>query len=292
MTTWTRTGRRSERLGQVWLRQHGRGERALARVFRDYFQDQARRVARAVSQAGSPSPSLAALVFDLQREHRLLMARLGPPLLRLIVAGAIDTQDSLPALDAPAKAWDSDYQSWLDDYDDVIAEFVPGGLQLPPDVVARIKVAWSELEAAPYWPSIQRETLVRLTDILDDVMISSGQWTERDLSKYIERLLGGSHAKLRAARIARTETTGAMNAGHQASIEAAAESGLIEAKSWLAILDDRVRETHAALSGTRAPVNGDFDVGGNAAPYPGFWGLPAGQRVNCRCVIIAEFGRS
>jgi hypothetical protein len=30
-------------------------------------------------------------------------------------------------------------------------------------------------------------------------------------------------------------------------------------------------------------VAGEFDVGGTQAPYPGWWGLPARQRIHCRC---------
>jgi len=30
-----------------------------------------------------------------------------------------------------------------------------------------------------------------------------------------------------------------------------------------------------------------FSVGGSLPPYLGHWGLPAGQRINCRCTTIS-----
>ncbi len=42
----------------------------------------------------------------------------------------------------------------------------------------------------------------------------------------------------------------------------------------------------ALSGGTERQCGGDFSVGGSPAPYPGHWGLPAWQRINCRCTRI------
>ncbi|NOY41585.1 MAG: hypothetical protein GXP26_07110 [Planctomycetes bacterium] len=88
-------------------------------------------------------------------------------------------------------------------------------------------------------------------------------------------------------KIARTETTGALNAGHEAAREDLYAAGLIVGKKWLTIGDDDVRASHVALSGSVAAPRQDFSVGGSLAPYPGHWSLPAGQRIFCRCTTAS-----
>jgi uncharacterized protein with gpF-like domain len=100
---------------------------------------------------------------------------------------------------------------------------------------------------------------------------------------------GNANAFKRAQKIARSETTGAMNAGHVAAMEELADAGLIKGKQWSAIGDRDVRQAHLALAGAIVGPRADFDVGGWAAPYPGHWGLPAEQRINCRCTVLSVF---
>ncbi len=90
-------------------------------------------------------------------------------------------------------------------------------------------------------------------------------------------------ANRRSQRIARTEVTGAANAGHEAAREDLYASGLVTAKQWLTIGDEDVRSDHVLLHNVTAGPREDFSVGGTDAPYPGWWGLPARQRVFCRC---------
>jgi hypothetical protein len=99
----------------------------------------------------------------------------------------------------------------------------------------------------------------------------------------------GYDAKIRAMAIARTEVTGAFNAGHDATYRALAADGLISGKTWLATLDGDARETHARNHEKTVPADGEFDVGGHSAPYPGHHKLPAKERVRCRCTTVAAF---
>lgn len=56
-------------------------------------------------------------------------------------------------------------------------------------------------------------------------------------------------------------------------------------KEWLTRLDDRVRNTHDYLEGTRVPLGEDFySYDGDHAPYPGSF-EKAENNVNCRCIV-------
>jgi hypothetical protein len=158
-------------------------------------------------------------------------------------------------------------------------------LQLPQRTRDAIRTALDELEGQAYWQNIQSETSKRLTDIIDQAI--RDKLSNYALGMLIREELGGMTANRRAQRIARTETTGAMNAGHVAAMEDLAMAGIITGKQWLAMGDQDVRLDHAAVSGVAVGPRADFNVGGWAAPYPGYWGLPAEQRIHCRCTVLS-----
>ena len=86
----------------------------------------------------------------------------------------------------------------------------------------------------------------------------------------------------RARTIARTESHGAMmNAG----AEGAAQLGAIE-KEWVAIEDDRTRETHVEADTQKVPMNSTFLVGSASLRFPGDpdAGAPE-ETINCRCAV-------
>ena len=84
-------------------------------------------------------------------------------------------------------------------------------------------------------------------------------------------------------RVAETDATriyntAVMDAGKQSGI-----SGL--KKQWVAIEDERTRDTHSYLDGTIVGINDDFySYSGDHAPYPGAFET-AEENCNCRCVI-------
>ncbi|NOY42725.1 MAG: hypothetical protein GXP26_12930 [Planctomycetes bacterium] len=78
------------------------------------------------------------------------------------------------------------------------------------------------------------------------------------MSVRIRDQLGGFAARKRAMKIARTETTGALNAGHEAAREDLYAAGLIVGKKWLTIDDNDVRAEHAALNSSVAAPREDF----------------------------------
>lgn len=92
----------------------------------------------------------------------------------------------------------------------------------------------------------------------------------------------------KARRIARTETTMAVNGGlhdaTEARIAATGEEGV--RKQWLATSDDRVRASHARANGQVQFWGDPFIVGGHRMQHPGYPGAPAAEVCNCRCTLL------
>jgi SPP1 gp7 family putative phage head morphogenesis protein len=92
----------------------------------------------------------------------------------------------------------------------------------------------------------------------------------------------------RAARIARTETSGAMNFGSYATYKTEG----VGKKEWLATQDDRTRDDHADpdVDGQVRPIDDAFDVGDDQLMYPGDPDGDADEVVNCRCSLNPVVG--
>ena len=89
-----------------------------------------------------------------------------------------------------------------------------------------------------------------------------------------------------AERNARTATISSSNAGNHSALN---EAPGVVGEQWLASLDGRERDTHAAADGQVVAVNNTFEVGGYQARYPGDPNLPVGEIANCRCAIVPVF---
>lgn len=106
----------------------------------------------------------------------------------------------------------------------------------------------------------------------------------RATARRIRGVIGGKRGERRSMLIARTETTRAANAGHEAGAEA---SGIDLMKIWVATADARTRDAHRAMIGRAAiPKQARFVVGGVSMRYPGDPVGGAGNCVNCRCRVL------
>lgn len=97
--------------------------------------------------------------------------------------------------------------------------------------------------------------------------------------------LGGIN-RTRSRLIARTETVTAANQG---AMFGAKESGLKLNKEWLAVNDNRTRESHRNENGIVIPVDDYFNVNGSPMQQPGDRGgvvaTPPEEICNCRCTV-------
>lgn len=101
--------------------------------------------------------------------------------------------------------------------------------------------------------------------------------------------------KMRAMRIARTETVAAANG---AALIYAQDSGLNMNKIWIAVKDRRTRHSHENVSTAPIPMNDEFKVGSAYMMHPGAkyqnngFAVPAFELVNCRCTMAFLPNRS
>jgi hypothetical protein len=84
-------------------------------------------------------------------------------------------------------------------------------------------------------------------------------------------------------RILRTELHAAQEAGIVDSYDEAKEQGIEGRTVWIATLDGNTRDSHQAMDGVARDDDGMFRGAIGEAPYPGWSGLDAANRINCRC---------
>ena len=111
-------------------------------------------------------------------------------------------------------------------------------------------------------------------------------------ARELKRLLDSYHNNVmmyRGRAIARTEMLFAQNAAQEEAVNQMIDAGALKRelvmKKWRAGLDERTRETHRAANGQEQPMDVPFTVGGAFGMYPGAQTLPAGERINCRCIV-------
>lgn len=90
-----------------------------------------------------------------------------------------------------------------------------------------------------------------------------------------------------AARIARTETLGALNGGTFYGAQAWTQvTGNEKWKQWWSTTDDRVRRSHWAAHMQVRPLAEKFRIGGFELDHPGDPVGPAHEVINCRCSLL------
>lgn len=93
---------------------------------------------------------------------------------------------------------------------------------------------------------------------------------------------GGTSLQEAITRIAETETHRIANT---AALDTAKHAGA-KSKTWVTMLDDKVRDTHDYLEGETVDIDEDFyTYDGDHASAPGLFEL-AENNVNCRCELL------
>ncbi len=157
-------------------------------------------------------------------------------------------------------------------------------LKLPDPVKDKIDGFLDSTFKMPFWGDVA-------TGVREDLAktLSASREAGENLDQSAKRVQAAMRdtGRARAELIARTETTGSLNAGHAAVREHLETLGIIKGKMWLSILDGDTREEHRAANGQTVGVREDFIIGGERAQYPGAMNLSAAQRCNCRCAAIS-----
>lgn len=139
-------------------------------------------------------------------------------------------------------------------------------------------------QAAKKIVGITDYTRSQVKDVLSEG-ISLGEGIDK-LAARIDTLFLDEIIPNRSEVIARTEVIAASNAG---SDFAAGITGLELEKEWIAVSDDRTRESHADMDGEKVAMSDVFIVGdsGSKLSYPGdiTHNPDAEEVINCRCVI-------
>lgn len=262
-----------DRYQSAFLKLHDRGERSTASDLMRYFQQQERDILRRLSESGLPVT--ADMLFDPQLWDDVLKEIMRLHLYRAAFAGAIL---ALATFGKSVKRDEFTLEGDADAIDDIL-------IDLPPAVQVAIRDATEETLAQPYWSKINETTAARLSNTITSSLDAGLNATQ--MATAIREALGIETSAKRAIMIARSETTGALNAGTHAVQQSLQSEGLVTGKEWLATLDTFTRQSHVDADNQQVGVNDMFNVGGELAPYPGHFSLSAGNRINCRCTTLS-----
>lgn len=148
-------------------------------------------------------------------------------------------------------------------------------IAIPPRMQREID-EWVNGRQVGVWKQVEETTRKDIAEAITEG-IAAGKGMREIRSKVLEVI----RDKNRAATIAQTEATGALNSGAQILRD---HQGITQ-KQWFATFDSHTRATHAAAQGQITDNKGDFVVGGYRMKHPGdsSLGAPAAEVVRCRC---------
>lgn len=147
--------------------------------------------------------------------------------------------------------------------------------------------AWARYVVREYGAKIGTKIKILRDTIANQVArevrksIEEGTDIVADLTKEIDKVVSSnSFYAWQAERIARTETTTAMNTATEVAAE---ETGIKYKKEWLSAGDGNERPSHMRLNGEQIQKNETFS---NGLRYPGDPLGPASEVINCRCTQL------
>ncbi len=285
-----------KQLHDLHLKRHGKAEKRLIATLEKYFADVIDDVAKAIGKVNlTPTPEAAAQQAAAIIDEIWPDAETDKQLESLVVA----VKDDLTAAFFDGAMTEVTLAKY------VLQGRTKGTKTTAADIVEELGLDWSDYPTEPpawlieaanesiteafqqdYWQEIIEttggdvETRIR-RGIEDGLSI-------RDLAASITELNRSGYPKVRATRIARTESTQALSAGHAAGItQTAEETGLPMGLEWLSVFGSTSREDHMQADGQQVPVDGEFDIGGEKARWPGDHRLSAKQRIACQCSLLS-----
>ncbi len=235
-------------------------------------------------------------VDDRAAELAALMAKAAGEITRRVATAYSETlvaAGDLAALDALTDTWYSFVT-------EVVGEYT-GGMYLSGNLTAWISGPATEIspEEAAGWARVVNDQAIDYQAAATNRIVdaSTGMWNDvrdrvvasvqsgssnEELKSAIEDATG--YSEFRADTIGRTEVQAAYSGGEMAGARALGEFGPTH-KRWLAAIDARTRDSHAAVDGQVVEMAEPFDVGGVPMDRPLDPSAPAAEVVNCRCTV-------
>lgn len=168
----------------------------------------------------------------------------------------------------------------------------PGLLRLTPNEAQYVLNARSELmDPDRIGNYLTRQARNKRFDRTVEKAIREGRALNATQARNISDAYSGRLLRLRAERIARTETLTALNAGRHEAMEQLLETDDVESvtKVWDATGDARTRPAHMAMEGQTVDIKEAFtSPTGGKLKYPGDRSLGAGghDTIHCRCTVF------
>lgn len=274
----------------------------LVRTLEPFFESQIKAYADRLQAADAALK--AEQVFDLTKLDEELINRTLPLLAKRMFKTSMEEYLQSKAKIKSIKA-ESTATEWLDSVEDAALESIefitPLGIvtlqistefpdMMKQDIVDRLQ----ETFAQDYWTKVNQTTLADIDGFLEEGLVR-GQSIREIAKNIIPNLMEqGKYAKVRARRIAITESANALNGARVAAMNTVERelegSGLPIRKVWMSILIPTTRDAHANLDGVPCTKDGYWFLGGVKARWPGDVNLPADQRINCYCTVLHQFG--
>jgi len=159
----------------------------------------------------------------------------------------------------------------------------PDRTPLPKEIRSRCQDYVGDMVVNPYWQDMTRRTRLQMAREVRRG-VAHGESHEQ-IEARVLAVVSPENDAVRAAMIARTEATGAINIGQQAAREHLTDLGLVAGKQWSA-LHRNTRESHLSADGQTVKATKKFKVGGERCDFPGDPNLSPGERCNCQCVAL------
>jgi phage portal protein BeeE len=192
------------------------------------------------------------------------------------------------------QAIEEDRERWIEELAILILISIEAGWAIAKESIGEVAVDFNLIRAKAV-EFADRHAAAQVGKILDTTkgtvnrIIALGIEDKRSieiiadqLRKSFDVMKGG-----RAAAIARTETSAAVNHGMlETAKETRTRRGVEINKIWLTILDGNCRDDHCRAHRQEVRVDDHFVVGSSFMQRPHDPSAPAGQVINCRCSMV------
>jgi len=248
-----------------WLvKIHKPAERRIRRATARYLKQAANRYAARLAQVERESSTVSLMVVGGEVQTRALN-------IDDIIASI---SESIEMLKAVGESW---RRSWMLAATEAASELPIDGLTFDPSRPEVVRSLEGLIKNATNTQANAIRTILE-DGIAEGLSVNEMQAAIRESTAF---------SPSRALRIARTESTRAVNLGTVNAYQEAAQTGLTVTKIWLTA-GGPVRPSHAVMDGQERNLDEQFTSGdGNSGMFPGDLGAP-GDDINCRCTTIAK----